>query len=65
MTSDNIAEYDDKKKEILSEALDIFEHANDKSFVKKGDNILINYKLKGKEHSFTYNTKKGVMSNVR
>lgn len=65
MTSDNIAEYDDKKKEILSEALDIFEHASDKSFVKKGNNILINYKLKGKEHSFTYNTKKGVMSDVR
>lgn len=65
MTSDNIAEYDDKKKEVLAEALDIFEHAEDKHFVKHGKYIDISYKLKGKQHSFTYNTQKGVLTHER
>lgn len=65
MTSDDIAEYDDKKKEVLAEALEIFKHAKDRSFVKRGDMIDISYKLNGTEHSFSYNTKKGVLSNVR
>ncbi len=65
MTSDNIADYDDKKKQVLADALEIFEHASDKSFVKRGNYIDIKYQLNGKEHSFTYNTKKGVLTNVR
>ena len=65
MTSDNIADYDDKKKQVLADALDIFEHASDKSFVKRGNYIDVKYQLNGKEHSFTYNTKKGVLTNVR
>lgn len=65
MTSDNIAEYDEKKKEILSDALDIFEHAKNKSFVKNDKYIEIKYELNGKEHSFSYDVKKGVMLNVR
>ena len=65
MTSDNIATYDDKKKKVLSEALDLFENATDKRYVKRKHYIDIEYQLKGKKHSFTYNTKKGVMSNVR
>ena len=65
MTSDDIAEYDDKKKEVLAEALEIFKNVTHKSYVKRGDLIDIKYQLNGKEHSFTYNTKKGVMSNER
>ena len=65
MTSDNIADYDDKKKQVLADALEIFEHASNKSFVKRGNYIDIKYQLNGKEHSFTYNTKKGVLTNVR
>lgn len=65
MTSDNIAEYNDAKKQVLADALDIFEHATDKSFVKKGDSIKVSYKLHDKEHSFTYHTKKGVLTNER
>ena len=65
MTSDNIAGYDEKKKEILAHALDIFEHAKDKSFVKHDKYIDVKYKLHDKEHSFTYDTKKGVLTNVR
>lgn len=65
MTSDNIAEYDDKKKKVLSEALDIFENATDKKFKKRGNYIDIAYKLHEKEHSFTYDTKKGILKNER
>ena len=65
MTSDNIADYDEQKKEVLAHALEIFEKAEDKSFVKRGNYIDIKYQLNGKEHSFTYNTKKGVLTNVR
>ena len=65
MTSDDIAEYDDDKKRVLSEALEIFKHATDKSYVKRGKLIDIKYKLNNEEHSFTYNTKKGVLSDVR
>ena len=65
MTSDNIADYDEQKKEVLAHALEIFEKAENKSFVKRGNYIDIKYQLNGKEHSFTYNTKKGVLTNVR
>ena len=65
MTSDNIAEYDDKKKEVLADALNLFKHASDKKYVKKGNKIDISYSLKGENHSFTYNTKKGVLTNER
>lgn len=65
MTSDNIAEYDEDKKKVLSEALDLFKHAEDKKYVKRGSYIDISYSLKGEKHSFTYNTKKGVLTNER
>ena len=65
MTSDDIAEYDDKKKKMLDEALTIFEGAYDREFKKRGKYIDISYKLDGKSHSFTYNTEKGVITNER
>ena len=65
MTSDNIAEYDENKKKILGEALDIFLHASERSYEKHGCYIDIKYQLHNEEHGFTYNTKKGVLSNVR
>ena len=65
MTSDNIATYDDKKKEILDEMIDLFKHGEVVSYETKKKNINVVYKLKGEEHSFTYNTKKGVLSNER
>ena len=65
MTSDNIAEYDDDKKKVLSEALNLFKNASDKKYVKRGKYIDISYKLNNEQHSFTYNTKKGVLTNER
>ena len=50
---------------VLADALKLFKGATDKTYVKRGKYIDIKYQLKGEEHSFTYDTKKGVMSNVR
>ena len=65
MTSDDIAEYDATKKDVLAHALELFKHATNKTYVKRGNYIDITYQLNGVEHSFRYDTKKGVMSNVR
>lgn len=65
MTSDDIATYDETKKEILANALDIFRNANLISYKIEGDDIDVVYELNGKKHQFTYNVKKGVLSNER
>ena len=63
MTSDNISTYDEKQKEVLDHALDIFEHASSRSFKTRGkDKIDIKYTLKGKEYELTYNINKGVFT---
>ena len=61
MTSDNIATYDEKKKELLAKALDIFINATNQKFVKKGDKIDITYMLHEKEYEVTYDAQKGVL----
>ena len=78
LVEDDLAAIEKRMKEIASkdlrierkqvskdEALEIFKHATDKSYVKRGKLIDIKYKLNNEEHSFTYNTKKGVLSDVR
>ena len=63
MTSDDIKSYDDKKKELLDFALDIFNNSKDKSYKKDGNNIIINFTLNDKKYNYIYNTKKGVFIN--
>ncbi len=62
MTSDNIATYDEKTKALLEKKLELFYHASDVSYKKRGQKIDIKYQLNGKEHKITYNTKKGTLS---
>ena len=62
MTSDDIATYDDKKKEILEEALRLFKNGkviNVNRLNKK--KIAIEYELDGESRHMVYNTKKGVL----
>ena len=59
MTSDNIATYDNKKKELMNKALDIFYNASNKKFVKKNRNIHVEYDLNNNHYKFIYNTKRG------
>ncbi len=64
-TSDDIATYDEEKKVILAEALELFRNAENVSFETKGKKINVKYLLRDKEHTFTYNTEKGVLENER
>ena len=65
MTSDNVANYDDKKKKVLERALNLFNNAKVKEYKTVGHLIKVKYDLNNEEHSFTYNTTKGELSNVR
>ncbi len=60
MTSDDIATYDEEKKKILSDALNIYYNAKNVSFERKKDSITIYYMLSGKMNILTYDTNKGV-----
>ena len=63
MTSDNIANYDTKTKELLENRLNLFYHASNVGFAKDGRFINIFYSLDGQSHSLRYDTKKGVLKN--
>lgn len=59
MTSDDIARYDDEKKEILASALELFKKATVKGYRRNHDIITVTYELDGTEKTFDYNYKKG------
>ena len=61
MTSDNIKEYDDNKKAILDEALNIFNKAKVISYETKGSIVDIKYEIDGEEKAIRYDTKKGIL----
>ena len=61
MTSDNVGAYDAEKREALEKAFDLFRRGKVLSFTKKRRAICIRYELDGKEHTFKYNTEKGVI----
>ena len=61
MTSDNIAKYDENKREMLSYALDLFYNAKVTEYARKGDVIEINYTLNGNAKTIKYDVKRGVL----
>ena len=65
MTSDNVAEYDEEKKELLKRSLELFKNAKVKEYKTVRHLIKVTYELNGEEHGFTYNTQKGELSNER
>ena len=60
MTSDDIGKYDDKKKEILTSTINIFNNAKNQKFKVFKDKYYIEYELDNKKINLTYNAKKGV-----
>ena len=62
MTSDDIGKYDDKKQEQLNVVIKNFYHAKDQRFEKRGDRIIITYTLDGAEKQYSYDYKKGILS---
>ena len=61
MTSDITSEYDEKKKKIFEEALDLFNNAKVTDFVRSGRHIIIKYELRGETKTLKYNMKKGTL----
>ena len=61
MTSDITSEYDEKKKHIFEQALDLFNNAKVTGFARDGEQIIINYELRGETKTLKYNMKKGTL----
>ena len=65
MTSDNIATYNDKTKEILEDALKLFKDAKDIKYERDNDYIHIEYKYNDRIEKITYDTVRGEIINGR
>ncbi len=61
MTSDNIADYDGEKLDLLTRALSLFRGARVKCYRREGDTIKITYAHAGRDDVIVYNTRKGVL----
>ena len=61
MTSDNIGQYDEGKRKLLKEALDLFYNAQVKGYARKGNIIEITYYLNEKTKVIKYDTKRGIL----
>ena len=62
MTSDNIAEYDEEKKAVLEDALNIFMNAKLIEYKKRPHTIFAEFELDGKNRIFIYDYNKGVLT---
>ena len=63
MTSDDIATYDEEKKELLDKSLDLFKNATVLSYETKDNLIEIKYLLHSKEYNLIYDINKGEFVN--
>ncbi|MBQ7500841.1 MAG: alpha-galactosidase [Clostridia bacterium] len=61
MTSDNIAEYDDEKKKLLSDSLRLFREAKVTGYSRRDTVITAEYSLDGEIHKISYDAEKGVL----
>ena len=62
MTSDNIADYDDEKKKVLDDALNIFQNAKLLGYEKRNKTIFAEFELDGKNRIFIYDFNKGILT---
>lgn len=65
LMSDDIATYNDEKKAILEEALNLFRNAVVDEYQTQDKQILVKYHVGDEKHEFIYDINKGVMSNER
>ena len=61
MTSDNLGEYDEEKRKLLSDALTLFYNAQVTGYSRKGDAIEITYTVDEKAQTIKYDTKRGIL----
>ncbi|MBQ7603817.1 MAG: alpha-galactosidase [Clostridia bacterium] len=61
MTSDNIAEYDERKRAELSAALDLFENARVTGYSRRSDIITVSYEIRGRSETIKYDSERGIL----
>ena len=61
MTSDDIAGYDEAKKAVLEQALDLFYEGKVLDHRREGRTIKITYELRGEEHRMIYDFNRGIL----
>lgn len=61
MTSDNLNQYDESKRKLLTDALDLFNNAQVTNYARKGNTIEITYTLNGQLQTIKYDTKRGIL----
>ena len=61
MTSDNLGQYDENKRKLLSDALDLFYNAQVTGYSRKGNTIEITYNLNERSETINYDTKRGIL----
>ena len=61
MTSDNLGQYDESKRKLLSDALDLFYNAQVTEYARKGNAIEITFNLNGHSKTINYDTKRGIL----
>lgn len=65
MTSDNIKDYDEEKREVLDKMLMLSENAVNVRYERRLNFVEVNYELNGNPHRFLYDMKKGVITDER
>ena len=65
LMSDDIATYDEEKKAVLADALNIFRNGVVDEYKLEGGIISVKYHVGKENHAFDYSIKKGVLSNER
>ena len=61
MTSDNLADYDAEKRELLASAIELFRSAKFTGYSRYDKVITVNYDVGDKEYTIKYDTEKGVL----
>ncbi|MBO6263972.1 MAG: alpha-galactosidase [Clostridia bacterium] len=62
MTSDDVALYGEKQKDVLDYALDLFRNAEVTGFTRRGDIITVSYVIRGHHKTLNYDTRRGILS---
>ena len=61
MTSDNVTEYDDEKKELMARSLELFRSASVTGYSRRDKIITVDYEHAGEAKQLRYDTERGAL----